>query len=463
MKKTKILIFGYLILFCLNSFANWKVILEDDDEATVYSTEKGIEIFWKDSKKTELVGTNESWGKYISPDEKYLLYTDDEDENIILQNIETGKKEIVQTLDKNGTNNGTISIEIEEGIMILPNEMSKEEFGEIVWSPNSQKFLIHVYRIYIGPLHQEGSDDKYCIYDINNPKNGICDSPYGGALLGNRGKIELGNDGIYEEEGVMENYGKYIRKNLKTGEVELLDLNKKIIEVVNEGREITENPKKSPFSDLGINHPLYKKIIQAVEEGWISGYPDGTIKLEKKVNRAEFAKMLVLAFGKNMPASPLSLRGAETGDVQRGDIQDSSQTQNDSGLSEEEILKKFSDIEKNAWYREFLAKAVEKGIMAGYPDLTMKPAKTINGAESLKMVLEAFGKNSSQAQNDSKLSKNSESGLDLPWYTKYVTKLKNILGENIPQFVKEENFEYEITRADAISLIVDVENSKNKK
>ncbi len=166
----------------------------------------------------------------------------------------------------------------------------------------------------------------------------------------------------------------------------------------------------SPFIDLSLNHPLYKKVLQAVEEGWISGYPDGTIKLENTVNRAEFAKMLTLAFGK-------------------------------SENPDEGLITKFPDLEKNAWYRVFLAKAVELGVMSGYPDGTMKPAQTINAAEASKMVLEIAGTDISETE---------------VWYEGYRQELLKL--EEPPSYITNGEMDYLITRGDAIDLILKVKD-----
>jgi|GEM_PF-4835320 len=143
----------------------------------------------------------------------------------------------------------------------------------------------------------------------------------------------------------------YERENLSTGETEALIQNNIFF---TDPQEI--NYSLSPFTDLPSTHSLYNQVLQSVEEGWIAGYPDQTIRLENTVNRAEFAKMLALAFG------------------------------NDQN-PQEELITKFADLELTAWYRPFLAKAVELGLMAGYPDGSMKPAQTINAAEASKMVL----------------------------------------------------------------------------
>ena len=46
----------------------------------------------------------------------------------------------------------------------------------------------------------------------------------------------------------------------------------------------------------------------------------------------------------------------------------------------------FSDVDVNAWYASALSAALNKGIVQGYSDGTFKPSKTVNRAEYLKIL-----------------------------------------------------------------------------
>lgn len=94
------------------------------------------------------------------------------------------------------------------------------------------------------------------------------------------------------------------------------------------------------------------------KHGIISGFPDGTFRGQKPVNRVEAAKILLLA-------GNYTLRTIEnTGE--------------------------FPDIEKNSWYEQFALNAVEKSIVNGYPNGTFGPAKPVLRSEFLKMLSRAF-------------------------------------------------------------------------
>ena len=67
-----------------------------------------------------------------------------------------------------------------------------------------------------------------------------------------------------------------------------------VIAVSAQGIERAENKPSIILSDLD-NHWAQDEIQQAVREGWVNGYPDGTFHPDGSVTRAEFTKMLLAA------------------------------------------------------------------------------------------------------------------------------------------------------------------------
>jgi len=92
-------------------------------------------------------------------------------------------------------------------------------------------------------------------------------------------------------------------------------------------------------------------IASLIDEGIISGYPDGTFKPENPVTRAEFAKIVARAFAIRPTGEP-----------------------------------RFSDI-KNNWAQAYITALTEAGIVSGYPDGTFKPDRHITRAEMVTMLV----------------------------------------------------------------------------
>lgn len=86
----------------------------------------------------------------------------------------------------------------------------------------------------------------------------------------------------------------------------------------------------------------------------ISGYPDGTFKPEKTVNRAELLKILV--GGKGITPTV------------------------------EEYHDCFPDV-ATEWFAPFVCYAKAEGWVGGYPDGSFQPAKDVNKVEALKMLV----------------------------------------------------------------------------
>lgn len=168
------------------------------------------------------------------------------------------------------------------------------------------------------------------------------------------------------------------------------------------------------FSDVPKGSGYYDAVSYLRTEGIVEGYPDGSYKPYQTINRAEFTKIVVGASGYN-PAQDLS--GYDIFST--------------SGLS-------FSDIQNGAWYNPYLRKAVESGIIGGYPDGTFKPAQEINFVEAAKIIVIADGGDfagAGYAPDD--------------WFHKYV----NVLETNhaIPTTIN--TFDQKITRGEMAEIM----------
>lgn len=185
-------------------------------------------------------------------------------------------------------------------------------------------------------------------------------------------------------------------------EVEVLPLSKENIvvkiqsgvlvgvsEKLQEGEEKTETGAStlSIFSDIPTNYKNVTAISFLKDAGILSGNADGTFRPNDGINRAEFAKVMLLAIHKE----PKSARGGV-----------------------------FSDVPKNEWFAPYVETAAELGIIEGYPDGSFRPANNINRAELFTMLARSF--------NGSHLSEKTYFS-DVP---------QNIWYETAAQFAKEK-------------------------
>lgn len=113
------------------------------------------------------------------------------------------------------------------------------------------------------------------------------------------------------------------------------------------------------YPDVAEDYENFKAIEFLDEREVVAGYPDGTFGPENLVNRAEAMKIITVAFG--LPLEEVEYEGA------------------------------YPDVDKEAWFYQYVMSADNEGIVSGYPDGTFKPGQTVNLAETLKMVSLASG------------------------------------------------------------------------
>ncbi len=132
----------------------------------------------------------------------------------------------------------------------------------------------------------------------------------------------------------------------------------------------------TPLSDIE-GHDYEDTISILTEAGIVSGYPDGTYQPNNEVNRVEFLKIVV---------------GSTFDDI------DTEATDDTCG---------FSDTVSGQWYIPYLCRALEEGIVQGYPDGTFKPEQAVNFVEASKIAALAHGQDLSEDGS--------------VWYEEYVT------------------------------------------
>ena len=114
----------------------------------------------------------------------------------------------------------------------------------------------------------------------------------------------------------------------------------------------------SSFPDVAPNSLEMLATESLKNLGVMQGFPDGTFKGVLVLNRAQAAKIMLLASNKKVIQS------------------------RNAGF--------FKDMPDMDWYVPFVITAALKGIVSGYPDGTFQPARNVNTAEFLKMMNLAF-------------------------------------------------------------------------
>lgn len=112
------------------------------------------------------------------------------------------------------------------------------------------------------------------------------------------------------------------------------------------GSGLRQSSAASVPNDISGNW-AYAQINYLIDQGIVSGYPDGTFKPNSSVTRAEFISMINRAFSFNTSAAIL-----------------------------------YKDVKVGDWFYNDLAKATVAGYISGYPDGTMKPNNPITREEA---------------------------------------------------------------------------------
>lgn len=113
-----------------------------------------------------------------------------------------------------------------------------------------------------------------------------------------------------------------------------------------------------PFPDIALNSLQGQAIAELYHRGIVGGYPDGQFRGINPVNRAEAAKMLLLARYDQIP------------DYRTTD--------------------QFYDVFYDRWYSNYVYMAARKDIVHGYPDGRFIPEGRVNTVEFLKMLTNTF-------------------------------------------------------------------------
>lgn len=192
---------------------------------------------------------------------------------------------------------------------------------------------------------------------------------------------------------------------------------------VDQGADATGNTLPPiNFSDIS-GHWAEMNIKQAVSNGIVSGYPDGSFKPNATITRAEFSVMLMNAL----------------------------KPQRDG------VVLTFTDKDMiGTWAQRAVAQAVQAGIINGYEDRSFRPAAEITRSEMAVMITNALGQ-SVQASATS-----FADDKDIPAWAKgavsAMNKLGLIEGKGANQFSPGDK----ATRAEAVTVLLKMMAQKSK-
>lgn len=105
------------------------------------------------------------------------------------------------------------------------------------------------------------------------------------------------------------------------------------------------------------------KINSLLSEQIISGYKDGTLRLEKSITRAEFSSVLAKILIENEDEDYLKKLGENSN---------------------------FGDVDAKSWANPYINVLVDKGIVSGYKDNTYRPNNDITFKEAITMIVRSL-------------------------------------------------------------------------
>ncbi len=117
-------------------------------------------------------------------------------------------------------------------------------------------------------------------------------------------------------------------------------------------------PCASQYRDVGVEYWAYGYIHYLACRGVTAGYPDGSFRPATPISRAEYSKLLALAYGLPLTSPPTP---------------------------------RFSDVPPNHWAYGYIEALAAANISVGYPDGTYRPNLSISRAELVKLTVLASG------------------------------------------------------------------------
>lgn len=110
------------------------------------------------------------------------------------------------------------------------------------------------------------------------------------------------------------------------------------------------------FKDVKSSDWFYSYIMTLATEKVVNGYPNGTFRPDKSIERQHVCAMIVKA----------------------------------AGIDEEGKVANFSDVPKNSDFSPYIGVLQELGVIGGFPDGSFRPKQTLTRAELCKIIARTF-------------------------------------------------------------------------
>ncbi|MBE9127061.1 MULTISPECIES: S-layer homology domain-containing protein [unclassified Coleofasciculus] len=178
---------------------------------------------------------------------------------------------------------------------------------------------------------------------------------------------------------------------------------------------VSANQGGDEFADIQ-NHWAKPFIEGLLAKGFISGFGDGTFKPDEKMNRAQYAALLVKAF------NPTPTRDA----------------------------KNFLDVSDKSWAKEVIQQAYRGGFLVGYPDNTFRQGEKVQRVQVLVSLVNGLG----LSENDTNALETYDDRNAIPDYAtdEVATATKKQIVVNYPK-VKQLNPTNDATRAEVAAMV----------
>lgn len=176
------------------------------------------------------------------------------------------------------------------------------------------------------------------------------------------------------------------------------------------------------FKDLKADHPNAEAVNYVQAQKIVKGYEDGTYKPDAAINRAEFTKIVLLAYFNEDEVKKCTI-----------------------------VPKSLSDVPASEWFAPYICFAHKNKIIKGYEDGTFRPNQKIAFTEAAKII--------SNTRIVKELGTITEEPQSKPWFRVYIGALEE--GKAIPTSIQK--FGQEVTRGEMAEMIFRIRTKNTDK